>query len=299
VRPVSTSTGPPDPSGPAPPHTGGLEVQGVGVRLGARQGLCDVSFAVGPGQLTGLIGPNGAGKTTLLRVILGLQPVDEGRVVLPGDADAARHQAIGYVPQKVLLDPDMPLRARDVVALGLDGNRLGLPLSHRRRHQAVDEMLAAVGASHLAEARVGLLSGGEQQRVLIAHALVSRPRLLLLDEPLANLDLGAGQEVVELLAEITRQQQVSVLISAHDMNPLLPVMDRIVYIAGGRVASGTTDEVVRSEVLSALYGQHVDVLKVHGRFIVVAGQPDRAQPGDGHGHDHLETPDEPGIFSIR
>ncbi|HMK64053.1 MAG TPA: metal ABC transporter ATP-binding protein [Acidimicrobiales bacterium] len=283
---------------PATP-AGGLKVEGVDVSLGGRQILRDVSFSIGPGELNGLIGPNGAGKTTLLRVILGLQAADNGRVVLPGDGDHAHHHAVGYVPQKVLLDPDMPLRARDVVALGLDGNRLGLPLAHRRRRLAVDEMLAAVGASHLADARVGLLSGGEQQRVLIAHALVSRPPLLLLDEPLANLDLRAGQEVVELLAKITRHQHVSVLISAHDMNPLLPVMDRIVYIAGGRVASGTTDEVVRSEVLSALYGQHVDVLKVHGRFIVVTGQPDRAEPGDGHGHDHLEPPDEPGIFSIR
>ena len=134
-----------------------------------------------------------------------------------------------------------PLRARDLVGLGLDGQRLGIPLpSARRRHQ-IDEMLQAVDAARFADTRVGLLSGGEQQRVLIAHALISRPRLLLLDEPLANLDIASEQDVVELLGGVAREQQVAVLISAHDMNPLLPVMDRIVYMAAGRAASGTMD----------------------------------------------------------
>ena len=132
-------------------------------------------------------------------------------------------------------------------------------------------MLDAVDARAFADARVGRLSGGEQQRVLIAHALISRPRLLLLDEPLANLDLRSAQEVVALLARIAREQRIAVLISAHEMNPLLPVMDRIVYLAGGRAASGTAEEVVRSDVLSELYGHHVDVLRVHGRVLVVAG----------------------------
>jgi zinc/manganese transport system ATP-binding protein len=182
-----------------------------------------------------------------------------------------RNPIIGYVPQKIFLDPDMPLRARDVVALGLDGHRLGVPLGWGRRRKAVDAMLDAVDARRLADARVGSLSGGEQQRVLIAHALISRPRLLLLDEPLANLDIGAEGEVVALLARIAREQRIAVFISAHDVNPLLPVMDRLVYMAAGNTASGTTAEVIRPEVLSALYGQHVDVLRVHGRILVVAG----------------------------
>jgi zinc/manganese transport system ATP-binding protein len=133
-------------------------------------------------------------------------------------------------------------------------------------------MLRAVDADSYADARIGNLSGGEQQRVMIAHALISQPRLLLLDEPLANLDIRSAQEVVALLAKVVREQRVAVLISAHDMNPLVPVMDRIVYVAAGRAADGSTDEVVRSEVLSALYGQHVDVLRVHGRILVVAGE---------------------------
>ena len=247
--------------------------------LGGRQVLDNVSFTVGPGQFTGLIGPNGAGKTTLLRVILGLQRPTAGSVAVLGRPRSRRNPSIGYVPQKVLLDPDMPMRARDLVALGLDGHRFGIPLSSRARREAVGEMLHAVDAERFADARVGNLSGGEQQRVLIAHALISRPRLLLLDEPLANLDIGSVQEIISLLARIAREQQVAVLLSAHEMNPLLPVMDRIVYLAGGRAASGTTAEVVQAEVLSRLYGQHVDVLHVHGRVLVVAA------PAAGEGAD--------------
>jgi zinc/manganese transport system ATP-binding protein len=247
-----------------------LRLDGVGVRLGGREILRDVSLTVRPGEFTGLIGPNGAGKTTLLRVILGLQPVSGGSVLVEGEPRSARGSAIGYVPQKLAIEPDMPLRVRDVVSLGLDGHRLGIRLPSRARREQVSDMLAAVGAQRYADARVGELSGGEQQRVMIAHAMISRPRLLLLDEPLANLDISSEQGIVSVLARLARAERTAVLLSAHDMNPLMPVMDRIVYVAGGRVAVGGTDEVVRPEVLSRLYGQHVDVIRVHGRILVVA-----------------------------
>ncbi|HWG60473.1 MAG TPA: metal ABC transporter ATP-binding protein [Streptosporangiaceae bacterium] len=248
-----------------------LGVGGISVSLSGRPVLDDVSFSVGAGQFTGLIGPNGAGKTTLLRVVLGLQRASEGTISLLGRPRSRRTRSIGYVPQKVLLDPDMPMRARDLVALGLDGHRFGVPLRSKERADSVAAMLHAVDADRFADARVGNLSGGEQQRVLIAHALISRPPLLLLDEPLANLDIRSGQEIISLLARLAREQQVAVLLSAHEMNPLLPVMDRIVYLASGRAASGTTEEVVQPEVLSRLYGQRVDVLHVRGRVLVVAG----------------------------
>ena len=246
-----------------------LGVDGVSVALSGRQILDEVSFTIGPGEFTGLIGPNGAGKTTLLRVILGLQRAASGTVTILGKPRS--RDTIGYVPQKVLLDPDMPIRARDLVALGADGTRYGIRLPSRQRAQAVREMLHAVDAERFADARVGNLSGGEQQRVLIAQALISRPRLLLLDEPLANLDLRSGQEIITLLARIAREQQIAVLLSAHEMNPLLPVMDRVVYLAAGRAASGPTAEVITSEVLSRLYGYHIEVLHVAGRVLVVAG----------------------------
>jgi zinc/manganese transport system ATP-binding protein len=249
-----------------------LRVDGVSVAFAGRQVLDQVSFTISAGEFTGLIGPNGAGKTTLLRVILGLQRPGGGSVTVGGQPRSPRSQPVGYVPQKVLLDPDMPLRARDLVALGVDGNRFGLRLRSAQRAEAVREMLHAVDAERFADERVGTLSGGEQQRVLIAHALISRPRLLLLDEPLANLDLRSGQAIISLLARIAREQQIAVLLSAHEMNPLLPVMDRVVYVAGGRAASGPASEVVTTEVLSRLYGHRVDVLHVHGRVLVVAGQ---------------------------
>jgi zinc/manganese transport system ATP-binding protein len=251
----------------APARGDTLTVDGVSVRLGGREVLHDVRFTIKPGEFVGLIGSNGAGKTTLLRVILGLLQPSAGKVWVSA-------AGIGYVPQKIQLDPDMPLRARDLVGLGIDGQRFGIPLPSRSRRQRVDEMLRAVDAEHIGNARVGLLSGGEQQRVLIAHALVSRPGLLLLDEPLANLDIASEQEVVTLLSRIAKEQQIAVLISAHEMNPLLPFMDRVVYLAAGRAASGPTDEVVRTDVLSELYGHHVDVIHVHGRVLVVAGRGD-------------------------
>jgi zinc/manganese transport system ATP-binding protein len=250
-----------------------LRLEGIGVRLGGREILRDVSFTVAPGQFTGLIGPNGAGKTTLLKVILGLQAPTAGRVLIDGRPRPRRGggRLVGYVPQKLAIDPDMPLRARDVVALGIDGNRLGFPLPSAARREQVDEALRAVGAEAYAGARVGELSGGEQQRVMIAHAVVSRPRLLLLDEPLANLDLRSEAGIVSVLARLAREQQIAVLISAHDMNPLMRETDTVVYVAAGRAAAGRTGDVIRTEVLSDLYGSHVDVLHVHGRVLVVAG----------------------------
>jgi zinc/manganese transport system ATP-binding protein len=251
-----------------------LAVDGVSVTLSGREILRDVTFHIHAGEFTGLIGSNGAGKTTLLRVILGLITPSSGTVHV--ESESRRRPLIGYVPQRITLDPDMPLRARDLVGLGIDGQRFGLPWPSSARRKLVDEMLESVDATRFAESRIGNLSGGEQQRILIAHALISRPRLLLLDEPLANLDIGSEQEVVELLSRIARQQRIAVLISTHDMNPLLPVMDRIVYVANGRIATGTTNEVVSSESLTKLYGHHVDVIHVHDRVLVVAGRRDAA-----------------------
>ena len=259
-----------------------LEVLGATVSMAGRRVLDRVSLTVAPGAFTGLIGSNGAGKTTLLRAVLGLQHLSAGQVRVGGRPLSRGNRAIGYVPQKVLFDPDMPLRARDLVALGLDGHRFGVPVRRRSRSEVVEEMVVAVGAERFADARVGQLSGGEQQRVLIAHALVGRPSLLLLDEPLASLDLAAGQEVVGLLRRFSEERGVAILLSAHDINPLLPAMDRVVYLADGRAVSGATDEVIREDVLSRLYGHHVDVINVHGRILVIAGPSDLDHLSLGH-----------------
>ena len=243
-----------------------LAVNRASVSLSGRSILKEVDFTLAAGEFCGLIGANGSGKTTLLRAILGFVNLSAGSITVSGDG------RLGYVPQKSLLDPFIPMRGRELVGLGLDGHRLGLPLPSRRRRDAVDEMLAAVDATQFADQRLGSLSGGQQQRLLIAHALIRRPRLLLLDEPLANLDLRSAAGIVALLRHVSREFHIAVLLSAHDMNPLLPAMDRVVYLANGRAASGRTEAVVRTEVLSALYGFHVDVIRVHGRILVVAAE---------------------------
>lgn len=262
-----------------------LGVEGVSVSFPGHTVLHDVGFTVQAGQFCGLIGSNGSGKTTLLRTILGFQKPDAGRIRVNGASGPA---SIGYVSQKILLDPYLPLRARDLVSLGLDGRRLGLSFPSRKRWTAVDAMLKAVEAESFADQRIGDLSGGQQQRVLIAHALVRRPSLLLLDEPLANLDVRSVAGIVALLHRLCVEQGIAVLLSAHDMNPLLPVMDRIVYLANGHAASGSTQEVVRSEVLGRLYGYHIDVVRVHGRVLVIAaGSPDESRAL--HTHDPVHV----------
>lgn len=258
-----------------------LALEDVSIRLGGRQILDRVTFALAPGEFTGLIGSNGAGKTTLLRIVMGLRAADSGDVRIDGRPLTRRARQVGYVPQKIHIEPDAPLRARDLVALGLDGEKLGPRLPSRARRGRVEAMLAAVDAARFADERVGTLSGGEQQRVLIAHALIGRPRLLLMDEPLANLDIRSGQEIVDLVSRIAKEQGVAVLLSAHDINPLLPVMDKVVYLAEGRAACGATDQVVRSDVLTGLYRHPVSVLRVDGRILVVAGSSVTTDRGSG------------------
>lgn len=248
-----------------------LTVRDVGVSLSGHTILSHVDFSVRPGEFVGLIGSNGAGKTTLLRLILGLLKPTSGTVTIAGARGRRKAGIVGYLPQKVGLDADVPLRARDVVALGLDGQRLGVPFRSKQQDDAVEEILAAVGALDFADQRVGQLSGGQQQRILLAHALISSPRLLLLDEPLANLDPASTHDIVTLLGEVCANRDVAIVLTAHDMNPLLPVMDRIVYLAGGKAAVGTTDDVARTEVLTELYGRPIQVIRAEGRVLVVAG----------------------------
>lgn len=246
-----------------------LHVADLSVIQGGREILQRVSFDLPRGAFCGLIGSNGAGKTTLLRAILHLLPF-EGTMRSSG--------RIGYVPQKLHFEPDLPVRVRDFVGLGLDGQRFGLALPSRARTERVDNALRGVEALDFADQRIGRLSGGQLQRVMIAHALVCSPDLLLLDEPLANLDIKAAAEVVALLKRLCQERNMTILLSAHDMTPLLPVMDKILYLAGGKAVCGLVQDVIRTEVLSALYGYHIDVIRVHGRVLVVAGAHD-------HSHD--------------
>lgn len=233
--------------------------------------LKNVNVEFYPGEFVGLIGSNGAGKSTLLKIILGLLSPTQGNVRFFGESAKKGNRQIGYVPQKVFLEPNIPLRGRDLVALGLDGHQFGIPLPSKKRKKRVDEILEAVDATGYADSPIGKLSGGEQQRLLIAQALLTNPQILLLDEPLSNLDIKSAYEVTKLISEIGREKGVTIILVAHDMNPLLGVMDRVLYLAEGKAAIGKVDDVFHNDVLSNLYGYPVKVLHVNGRIMVVGG----------------------------
>jgi zinc/manganese transport system ATP-binding protein len=250
-----------------------VEAEGLTLRFGERELFRDLDFALSPGEFLAVLGPNGSGKTSLVRILLGLTQPTAGRVAIAGRTPAQARPLVGYVPQQRAFDRDLPLRGRDLVRLGLDGHRWGVGRASTAERQRVEDALVGVGASPYADRPVGRLSGGEQQRLRIAQALVCDPRLLLVDEPLLSLDLAYQRVVVSLLDAHRRAAGTPVVFVTHDVNPVLPVVDRVLYLAGGTWAMGTVDEVMTSETLSRLYDTDVDVLRVRGRVVVV-GVPD-------------------------
>lgn len=259
-----------------------LSLASASLSFGRRTLWRDLDLEVEPGEFVAVLGPNGTGKTSLLKAILGEQPLSSGSVRLGGKPVRQGIRGIGYIPQQKLIDSGTPLRARDLVAFGLNGHRWGLPISRREERRRIDEALAAVGATSYADAPVASLSGGEQQRIRIGQAVVGDPALLLCDEPLLSLDLAHQRGVSELIDEQRRRLDTAVLFVTHDVNPILGMVDRVLYLAGGRFLIGTPDEVLRSEVLTELYGTPVDVFRSRGRIVVVGG------PDDTHDHHHVD-----------
>jgi zinc/manganese transport system ATP-binding protein len=259
-----------------------IEASGLASGYGGRVIWSGADFQVGAGEFLTVLGPNGAGKSTLLRMVLGLLPPAGGTLRVFGQPPQRGNPGIGYVPQRRALDPDLSVSAEDIVGLGVDGHRWGVRLSRRggrQRRQAVAEALTAVGAAGYARRGVGRLSGGEQQRLQLAQALVTRPRLLLLDEPLASLDLRSQQEVSQLVADLRTQRGFAVVLVTHDINPVLAVTDRVMYIAGGSVSVGTPGEVITGENLSRLYQAEVEVISdSRGRVFVVGLEAETAHP---------------------
>ncbi len=249
-----------------------IDLEHVRIQFGRRIILEDMSLSVNQGEFVVVLGPNGAGKSTLLKLLLGLLKPSAGVVRVLGHPPRRGNNAIGYTPQHRTLEADLALRARDVVGFGLDGNRWGTGFPSSRRDAIIDKALLEVDAFDLANAPVGQLSGGEQQRLLIAQALLTDPRLLLLDEPLANLDINHEQEIVELVSRVCRARDVAVMLVTHDINPLLPVVDRVLYMANGHVAIGSPDEVITSAKLTELYGSPVEVVQALGRVFVIGAE---------------------------
>ncbi len=272
-----------------------IELHDVSLKLGGRAVLADISLNIPVGTFVGVLGPNGSGKTTLMRAVLGLVPPSHGTIRILGRMATRGNPAVGYMPQNASAVPAMRLSGWDFVASVANGHRLGLPVLGKTARAEVEHALDLVGARKLAHRPLAHISGGERQRLLLAQALIGRPQLLLLDEPLISLDPRHQQEVVELTKALQRELGITVLFSAHEFNPLLNAIDQVLYLGRGQAALGTIDDVITGPVLSRLYGSVIDVVRVKGRIFVMSGghnvERDEHQHdthfGQGHGaHSH-------------
>ncbi|WP_214367755.1 metal ABC transporter ATP-binding protein [Pseudonocardia sp. H11422] len=279
----------PDAAPTRQPGVSAVSLRGARLSFGLRTLWDGLDLDIAPGEFVAILGPNGSGKTTLMKVLLGLLPLSAGEVRISGRPPRRGSPSIGYIPQQKALDPDLPLRGRDLVGLGLDGHRLGIGLRGRRERRArVAAALAAVGGTGYAAAPVGRLSGGEQQRLRVAQALVGDPDVLLCDEPLLSLDLAHQRTVTRLIDERRRVASTAVLFVTHEINPVLPLVDRVLYLVDGRFRIGRPDEVMTSAVLSELYRTEVDVLRVRDRLVVVGAEdgcrhPEHGEAGEPEG----------------
>ncbi len=254
--------------------------------VGGRQVLVNNSFAIKSGEFIGVLGPNGAGKTTLMRAILGLLPPIAGELRVLGRAPQRGNPAIGYLPQVRTVLPDLRVRGIDFIASSLHGERWGVPSLRRVDRDKIDATLAEVGARELAERSLSEMSGGERQRLLLAQALLGEPRLLLLDEPLISLDYRYQEAVIDLVRRFARERNITVLFSAHELNQLIGLLDRVLYLGNGHAALGTVEEVVTAPVLSRLYGADIDVVRADGHIFVLSRGRDVERADHLHDHDH-------------
>lgn len=263
-----------------------LEFRGATLRYGTRTIWEHLDLAVSEGEFVAVLGPNGVGKTSLLRVGLGLLDLTQGEVRVLDERPRRGSTLVGYVAQQRPFDPAAPIRGKDLVRLGLDGNRWGVRLLSSEARRAIAAALDSVDAATYADAPVGLLSGGEQQRLRLAQALVSEPRLLLCDEPLLSLDLAHQRTVVAEIDRFRRSPGRAVIFVTHEINPILPVVDRVLYLAPDSWEVGTPDRVLTSPTLTRLFRTPVDVLRVRDRIVVVGApdEPDAVLGEVGHTH---------------
>ena len=257
-----------------------LEIKNASLAFGSRTLWTNLNLEIKPREVIAIIGANGSGKTSLLKAILGQIELTEGTIKLEGKPVGHGSRLIGYIPQHRVLDSGTPLRARDVLRLGLDGHRFGFALPSKKAKARVEHILGCIDGFELAKKPIGELSGGELQRLRVGQAVIGEPDLILADEPLSALDLQQQKIVAELLDRERREHDAAVIFVTHDVNPILSMVDRVLYLANGQFRIGTPDEVLTSAVLSELYGTPVDVIRNQGRIIVVGTQ------------DHDHHPDE-------
>ncbi|MGI4813159.1 MAG: metal ABC transporter ATP-binding protein [Janthinobacterium lividum] len=269
----------------SPRDAAAISLENVTLELGGRVVLRDVNLQIRSGEFVGVLGPNGAGKTTLMRALLGLLKPRHGQISLFGEPVAQGRKLIGYMPQSRSALIDKRIIGRDFVACALGGQRWGMAWPSVAARRTVDAALDKVGARELASRTLAELSGGERQRLLLAQCLLDEPRLLLLDEPLISLDPARQRTVVELVAKVAREQDMTVLFSAHELNPLLGSLDRVLYLGGSRAALGTVDEVITAPVLSRLYDAPIEVMRVGPRIFVMSGDYDMEHHAHSHDHD--------------
>jgi len=263
-----------------------VELDRVTLRVGGRDVLKEVSFSIRPGEFIGVLGPNGSGKTTLMRAILGLLPPSSGQLRVFGRAPKRGDAAIGYLPQVRTVLPDLALRGLDFIASSLNGERWGVPSFSRADRRMIDETLALVGARDLAQRPLSAMSGGERQRLLLAQALIGRPQLLLLDEPLISLDAHHQEVAIAVVRKVCRERGITVLFTAHELNQLLVTLDRVLYLGNRQAALGTVDEVITAPVLSRLYGTDIQVVHTQGHIFVMSRGHDVEHAAHQHDHDH-------------
>lgn len=255
-----------------------ITAHGLAAGYGTKVVWSNATFHIAQGEFVTLLGPNGAGKTTLIRLLLGLSKPVGGKLTVFGSEPTKGNPHIGYVPQRRPIDDEVRIEAAEFVSLGLSGMKwgIGLPRTMRRDREQAMHALDLVDATALAHRPLGELSGGEVQRIFLAQALVGSPDLLLLDEPLANMDIRRETELIRLVSHIARSKHIAVVLIAHDINPLLPIVDRIMYVVNGRIATGKVDEVITNKVLSSLYGAPIEVLRDSRGRVAVLGTEEAA-----------------------
>jgi zinc/manganese transport system ATP-binding protein len=263
-----------------------VELDRATLRMSGRDVLRDVSFSIRAGEFIGVLGPNGAGKTTLMRAILGLLPPSSGRVRVFGRAPRRGDATIGYLPQVQTVVPDLALCGLDFIASSLNGECWGVPSLSRADKLMIDETLALTDARNLAQRPLSAMSGGERQRLLLAQALIGRPQLLLLDEPLISLDARHQEVAIAVVRKVAQERGITVLFSAHELNQLLGTLDRVLYLGNGQAELGTVDEVITAPVLSRLYSTEIQVVRTQGHIFVMSRGHDVEHAAHQHDHNH-------------